>query len=145
MDPVEMRREGARILQPVLAPEGFAFEPGEIDKGSGGAYAQGAFVRGNRRLEFSTRHSLGLVQYRLGPSFVSHEDLMRVTAGRGSNAYPGFSDDPLDAFRHLASDLQRFASSFLKGTDKEFIALIAEAERARPKQGFSGLVNPDAG
>ena len=143
MDPVEMRRRGAEILEPIIAAHGFRFEPGEVGKGSGGAFAQGAFVRGNRRLEFSTRYSLGLVQYRLGPNFVSHEDYMRTAAGSGNHAYPGFSDDPLDGFRHLASDLQRFATVFLKGSDEEFFALVTEAQKARPKRGFSGL-NPRA-
>jgi hypothetical protein len=143
MDPVEMRRRGAEILEAVIAAHGFTFEPGEVGKGSGGAFAQGAFVHGKRRLEFSTRHSLGLVQYRLGGSFVSHEDYMRVAAGSGNHAYPGFSDDPLDGFRHLASDLQHFGTVFLEGSDEQFVALVADAQKARPKRGLSAL-NPRA-
>ena len=143
MDPVEMRRRGADILEAVVATHGFTFEPGEVGKGSGGEFAQGAFVRGTRRLEFSARYSLGLVHYRSGPSFVSHEDYMRVAAGSGNHAYPGFSDDPLDGFRHLASDLQEFATVFLEGSDDDFVALIADAQKARPKRGLSGL-NPRA-
>ena len=137
-----MRRDGAEILQPVLTPRGFIFEPGEIGKGSGGPFAQGAFVRGNRRLGFSTRHSLGLVEYRVGSRILAHEDYMRVVAGRGNHAYPGFSEDPVDGFRHLASDLERFASVFLGGTDAEFDALVARAQSSRPNGGCRSLVNP---
>lgn len=143
MDPVEMLRRGAEILEAVTAPHGFTFEPGEVGKGSGGAFAQGAFVHGKRRLEFSTRHSLGLVQYRLGRSFVSHEDYMRVAAGPGNHAYPGFSNDPLDGFRHLASDLQHFAAVFLEGSDEQFMTLVSDALKARPKGGL-GALNPRA-
>jgi hypothetical protein len=144
MDPIEMRRDGAEILQPVLTPHGFIFEPGEVGKGSGGLFAQGAFVRGNRRLGFSTRQSLGLVEYRVGSRILAHEDYMRVVAGRGNHAYPGFSEDPLDGFRHLVSDLERFASVFLGGTDIEFDALVAQAQSSRPNGGFRSLVNPRA-
>ena len=144
MDPAEMRRVGAAILEQVLSPLGFGFEAGEVGKGSGGPFAQGAFVRGNRRLEFSTRYSLGLVEYRVGSRVVSHEDYMRVVAGRGNNAYPGFSDDPIDGFRHLASDLQQFAGVFIDGSDAEFDALVAEAQSSRP-QGLKSLVDPAVG
>ena len=141
MDPIEMRSRGSEILEPVLAPHRFVFEAGEVGNGSGGSFAQGGFVRGNRRLEFSTRHSLGLVEYRVGSRAIGHEDYMRIVVGRGNHAYPGFSEDPLDGFRHLASDLQRFASVFLDGTDQEFEAIVAQAQSTRPKSGFSSLTN----
>ena len=144
MDPIEMRTRGSEILEPVLAPHGFVFEAGEVGKRSGGSFAQGGFVRDNRRLEFSTRHSLGLVEYRVGSRVIAHEEYMRVVAGRGNHAYPGFSEDPLEGFRHLASDLERFANIFLDGTDPEFDALVARAQSTRPKGGFSALANPRA-
>ena len=138
MDPVEMRRRGADILEPVLKPHGFVFAPGEVGKGSGGAFAQGAFVRGNRRLEFSTRYSLGLVDYRIGIKRIAHEDYMHVVAP-GENSYPGFSDDPLDGFRHLASDLEKFCGAFLMGSDADFEAVLSQAEKSPPKKGFSAI------
>lgn len=55
VDPVEMLHRGVELLAPVLAPHGFAFEAGEAGKGSGGHFARGAFFRGYRRLELSTR------------------------------------------------------------------------------------------
>jgi hypothetical protein len=141
MDPVELRHRGAQILEPVLKPHGFAFAPGEVGKGSGGAFAQGAFVRGNHRLDFSVRHSLGLVDYRVGVQRITHEDYMRVVAER-KNSYPGFSDDPLDGFKHLASDLKSFCAAFLMGTDAEFDALVAQAEESPRKKGLGALSNP---
>src|SRR5688572_16288061 len=99
MTAVEMRRQGAAIVAPVLARHGFSFKNGVADNGSGGAFARGAFVRGNRRLDFSTRYNLGEVVYRVGERALTHEDFMRAVAGRGKHQYPGFSDDPLDGFR----------------------------------------------
>jgi hypothetical protein len=51
----------------------------------------------------------------------------------------GFSDDPLDGFRDLATDLCRFGSVFLAGTTAEFAALVTKAERSRPPRGFAAL------
>jgi hypothetical protein len=47
---------------------------------------------------------------------------MRALGCRKESAYPGFSADPLDGFRRLASDLERFGDEFLKGTDQHFLA-----------------------
>jgi len=142
MDPIEMRQGGADILGPVLKPHGFAFAPGEVGKGSGGHFAQGAFVRGNHRLEFSVRNSLGLVDYRVGDKRITHEEYMRVVAPPGKNSYPGFSDDPLDGFRHLASDLKKFCGVFLTGSDADFEAVVTQAENSPRKKGLSALSNP---
>ena len=133
-----MRRCGVEILVPVLGPMGFVYEEGVSDKGSGGLFAQGAFVRGDRRLEFSTRHSLGLVIYRVGRTLLEHADYMRVAAPRGASQYPGYSNDPLDGFRHLAHDLKRFASVFRNGSNADFAAVATEP-RARRPSGFRGL------
>ena len=106
MDVREFRRIGVALLTPTLAPHGFVYQPGEADRGSGGNFAQGAFVLGTRRLEFSVRQSLGLVYYRIAEQTISHEDYMRVAAGRGNYRYPGFSAEPLDGFLDLAADLE---------------------------------------
>jgi hypothetical protein len=139
MTPVEMRRLGAAIVVPVLARHGFAFENGVADRGSGGAFARGAFVRGNRRLEFSTRDNLGEVVYRVSERALAHEDFMRAVGARGKHQYPGFSDDPLDGFRWLAADIAHFGTVFVTGTDADLEAIIAEAERTRPPKGLAAL------
>lgn len=139
MHALDLRERGAQLLAPILTPHGFRYVPGEADHGSGGLFARGAFVRGERRLEFSARYGLGEVLYRAPGVALRHEDYMRVAAGAGQHAYPGFSADPLDGFRHLASDLARFSAAFLTGSDAELAAVAADAERTRPASGFSAL------
>jgi hypothetical protein len=128
---------GVELLAPALTPHGFRFEFRETGKGSGGAFAWGEFVRGDRRLQLHFRHALGMVTYHLDDLVLAHEDFMRAVLGTaGGNAYPGFSDDPLDGFRHLRHDLERYAGSFLSGSDAEFRALV---ERARSEPAPRGL------
>ena len=85
------------------------------------------------------RHALGEVRYRVDAATLLHEDFARAAVGRGQARYPGFSDDPLDGFRDLATDLVRFGSVFLAGTTAEFAALVTKAERTRPPRGFAAL------
>jgi hypothetical protein len=116
MNPEEILRAGAEILRPVMQPSGFVFVQEQSGGSSGGDFARGDFVRGDRRLELHLRHSLGLVTYHVGPYSATHDAYMReLLGGRGGNRYPGFSDDPLDGFRHLAHDLANFAGDFLTG------------------------------
>jgi hypothetical protein len=75
---------------------------------------------------------------------LSHEDYMRVAAGRGKHRYPGFSDDPLDGFRDLAADLAGFGAVFLSGDSTAFVTISEEAERSRPPLGFQALSKPPA-
>jgi hypothetical protein len=139
MDALELRERGAALLAPTLLPHGFLYVPGEMDRGSGGLFARGAFARGDRRLEFSARYALGEVRYHATGVTLSHADYMRVAASAGTHAYPGFSADPLDGFRHLASDIAQFGTVFLTGSDFEFAAVAAEAARRRPPTGFAAL------
>jgi hypothetical protein len=54
---------------------------------------------------------------------------MRVLLGpEAANQYPGFSEDPLEGFRHLAHDLGRFCGIFLSGSDEEFEAIVKQVE-----------------
>src|SRR4051812_30526515 len=99
--------------------------------GSGGAFAWGAFVREDRRLELHFRWSLGLVTYHAGDQAISHEAYLRaVGVPSGANQYPGFSDDPLDGFRHLAHDLHAFLSEFVVG-EAETLRRVAPEEAAQ--------------
>jgi hypothetical protein len=77
------------------------------------------------------RHALGEVRYRVDAATLLHEDFARAAVGRGQARYPGFSDDPLDGFRDLATDLVRFGSVFLAGTTAEFCSACHES-RAYP-------------
>jgi len=133
---------GRQLLAPTLESHGFAWVPGSAGKGSGGHFASGAYVRGDRRLELHVRFSLGSVTYHLGSVSISHDDFMRYT-GRGHDAkYPGFSSDPLDAFRDLASDLASFGGDFLSGDGSQLVAAKAAADAAKNLSGFERLGQP---
>jgi hypothetical protein len=134
---------GVAELAEVLGPAGFEFIQTDDGAGSDGPFASGEFLRGDRRLELHVRSSLGLVRYHFGEASMSHEDLVRgvraleVISVEGQ--YPGFSNDPMDGFRHLRHDLERFGAIFLRGGAKAFRALKKWVDK-RPKQtGFAGL------
>ena len=131
-----------------LVPEGFLFALRDAAKGSGGHYAWGECVRGDRRLKLHFRWSLGLVTYHLGNAQVSHEGYVRTVHGApGGNAYPGFSDNALDGFRHLRHDLERYRDTFLRGTDEQLRSLLlraGEQEQRRPR-GFKALFDSGRG
>lgn len=107
--------KGALLLEPALKPHGFSFLFRQEGQGSGGHFATGEFIRGDRRLELHFRYSLGLVAYHVGEACVSHSGYMDELGVRERAAYPGFSNEPLDGFRHLADDIERFGEDFLRG------------------------------
>jgi hypothetical protein len=125
-------REGLALLDSTLLPHGFTHLASEAGEGSGGPFVRGGFERGERRLELSLRHSLGGVVYHLGEAEMTHEQYMRRLLGtRQGNLYPGFSSHPLDGFRHLRHDLDRFAWDFVQGAGDEFLRLAAAADPPR--------------
>ncbi len=130
MSKQETLLEGASFLERVMASHGFAFELRGEGRGSGGEFAWGEYVSGNRRLELHFRYSLGLVRYHVGAESVSHESYMNELGVRDEADYPGFSDEPLDGFKHLAHDLERFGNDFLCGYG-DILRRAARAERAR--------------
>ena len=135
--PGDALEAGQAILDPVLVPHGFQFALRDAGRGSGGHFASGEYVRGSRRLELHYRWSLGLVTYHLADAHATHEAYVRMVHGRpGGNAYPGFSDDRLDAFRHLRHDLESYGEAFLRGSDPELSSLLsraAQAEQQKPR------------
>jgi hypothetical protein len=142
VNPKRSLTAGATILAPLLGSHGFTFEFRDEGRGSGGFFAWGEFVREERRLELHFRHSLGLVTYHVGPLHARHETYMKELGVLGRNQYPGFSDDPLDGFRHLANDLG-FAADFLSGNGHilQSAALQeAEADREKSKEHMAGYV-----
>jgi len=116
--PLERLREGEKILDPVFVPLGYRFQLGALQKGSGGEFAIGSYQKGDQSVELHFRWALGIVNYRIGCECLAHKDYMRLLGVADQAAYPGFSDDPLDGFRHLRSDLERFAEPFLTGRDR---------------------------
>ena len=77
------------------------------------------------------------------PDSLSHDDFTRAvlatTGATDSPRFPGFSDVPLDAFRHLAQDLSRFGEVFMSGTAGEFVVLVRWVERHPRPRGFGAL------
>src|SRR5260370_7390063 len=111
MPPIEILREGRSLLDPVMHRHGFSFKDGPTGRSSGGHYASGVYVNGNRRLEIHFRYSLGLVTYHFGQTSLDHESYIHaLLCTTARNKYPGFSEDPLDAFTWLAYDLEHFAT-----------------------------------
>jgi hypothetical protein len=125
LTPKESLLAGVEILKPTLAPLGFVFEFRTEGRGSGGGFAWGEFVRGDRRLELHYRGNLGLVAYHAADKTVTHEAYMRELGVWGRNHYPGFSDEYLQAFRDLAHDLG-FAQDFTSGTASVLLAAASK-------------------
>lgn len=139
-NPKKILEDGRSFLDPVLAGHGYSWSPGKPGIGSGGRFAFGEYVRGNRRLEIHFRYTLGLVSYHVGSEKVDHQSYMRALLGPGGdNLYPGISIDPLDGFRHLAHDLNRFCITFLEGSDAEFGAIVRKAAEESQLQGIKRL------
>lgn len=139
-NPEEILLTGYAILDGVLLKRSFKSEKPVSGKSSGGDYASGGYRNGDRRLELYFRFSLGLVTYHFGALSLGHEDYLRAILGpaRG-NKYPSFSDEPLDAFRGLASDLETYATAFLDGDEAEFARLIETARKNAKIVGFARL------
>ncbi|MGA3049092.1 MAG: hypothetical protein ABSD67_20835 [Terracidiphilus sp.] len=118
----EILQRGSALLAPLLIKHGFIFKALEAGGSSGGYFASGEFVRDTRRLELHFRHSLGMVTYHLAARSMSHQDYMRSALGRQfASHYPGFSHDPLDAFRDLNMDLKEYGNEFLDGSDSALL------------------------
>src|SRR6185437_338549 len=103
--PKETLIEGAQILRSLLEPQGFRFEFRGEGESSGGHFAWGEFIRGDRRIELHFRHNLGLVRYHVGDESALHESYMRELGVWRQCEYPGFSDEAIGAFRELKHDL----------------------------------------
>ncbi len=130
--PEDILTEGCAILEPALLQHGFEYVPGVSAKGSGGRFARGRFVRGNRHLDLHVRRALGIVEYHVSEQSLSHEWYMLAATGR-RGAYPGYSSDPIDGFRHLVTDLEAYGQVFLSGTDEQFAGLCERAKSADGK------------
>ncbi len=128
-DPVETLVLGVRLLEPLFVKYGFAYRVLHAGSSSGGGFASGEFRKGNRRLEFHFRYSLGMVTYHLCSRSMSHQEYMRSILGRANAShYPEFSSDPLDAFRHLCLDLEVHCAEFLEGSDDCLLHRIEDAQ-----------------
>jgi hypothetical protein len=125
MTPEAALQIGREILDPILKLHGYKFLETIAGKGSGGYFSSAEYWNGDRRLELHFRQSLGLVRYHFGSMSLSHDDYMAAKlGGRGLSAYPGFSSDPIDGFRHLREDLELHCGEFLAGDQVAFRKLV---------------------
>jgi len=131
-DAVRILEAGADLLSPVLSPARFTFQLTHQGRSSGGDFATGRFTRGGQYLEFHVRHSLGLVTYGWDGTAISHGDYLRGLGVAG--AYPGYSTDPLDGFRHLALDLAGPLSGFREGNRREYERSLQAARQPRNRR-----------
>jgi hypothetical protein len=136
-DPEAVLIKGCGLLDRVFQPNGFRFVLEEVGVGSGGRFASGRYIRGDRSLELHVRHSLGLVRYHIGHVSLDHETFMRMLGVRGQCSYPDFPKEPLDSFQSLAKDLELYCNDFLAGTGDQFRDLSSKCKNE--KQGFASL------
>ncbi len=139
MNPRGELENGVKLLKPVMEDSGFHFVFESEGNSSGGNFSQGAFISGKKRLELSFRYSLGCVEYQIEDNTITHTEYMEALAKKDEAKYPGFSNKPITAFEHLASDISAFAGIFLKGSEEEFIELIDSYNRKPKKTGFAAL------
>jgi hypothetical protein len=135
--PKELLLAGVEILDVVLRPCGFVFVLEHHAKGSGGWFASGSYQKGDRRLQLHFRQSLGMVTYFLGADRLDHETYMRLLGVYGRNLYPDFPQEPLDSFRHLASDIESFCADFVSGDSEQFRSLVRQ--HALNPKAFQGV------
>lgn len=114
MTPEQQLLDGVKILSTYLEPLGFHFKLLGTGQSSGGHFAYGQFICGDREIELHYRWSLGLVSYKVGNLVLGHEDYINLLDKHGQNKYPNFSDEPNDAFKCLKFDLENLMEDFAK-------------------------------
>ena len=120
MTPEEHLLDGVKILSTYLEPLGFHFKLAATGQSSGGHFAFGQFVCGDREIELHFRWSLGLVSYKVGNLVLGHEDYINLLDKHGQNKYPNFSDEPNDAFKCLKFDLENLLQDFAENNAIQF-------------------------
>ncbi len=143
MTPRKYLERGRLQLDPILVKNGFVWEDGGDGKSSGGHFARGAYARENRKLELHFRHSLGLVTYHLAGRKMSHQEFMTSLGVAKDARYPGFRDDPLEAFADLAHDLKYYCGDFLFGKGEEFLLCCQRAEERSSQSGYARMDSPE--
>ncbi|HRE56691.1 MAG TPA: hypothetical protein PLW09_02635 [Candidatus Kapabacteria bacterium] len=112
LTPEQHLLDGVKILSTYLDPLGFHFKLEGTGQSSGGHFAYGQFVNGDRAIELHYRWSLGLVSYKVGNLALGHEEYINLLDKHGQNQYPNYSDEPNDAFRCLRFDLENLLVDF---------------------------------
>ena len=142
MSPLDSLTKGRAALDPLLQKSGFSWVATGSGQGSGGTFASGKYVRGERELELHFRHGLGLFTYRVGLNAVSHEDYIRFLGHAKDAEFPGFPSDPLDGFRALANDINRWCGDFLNGPGETIGAAVKQAAEHSKLSGIARMSLP---
>jgi hypothetical protein len=143
MNPDECKQAlltGVEIIDPLLNPNRYTFEIDGVGVSSGGPFASGFYVNGNKRIGLIYRAGAGLgaVIYEYYPLSISHDTLMKHLGksnmgklGYSDFRFASFSKDKGDPFEALAYDTQNFTLPFLNGTDSEFEGILKQISSAR--------------
>ena len=124
MNPQEALQAGRQILDPVLLPAGFNYVAGEAGDSSGGPFARAVYAKDDRELELHFRRAL-MAAYRVGGKELSHNDYMKRKGVWAESQYARFSrDGPLDGFRALRADLEKFCAEFIRGSGEEIAQFV---------------------
>ncbi len=134
----ELLEAGAGILADAFQPYGFKFGGVRQEKLGHRAVAVGQFARRGRAVELQVRSGVSIALWAAGERRMLHPDYMECLGASAQMRYPGFSKDPLDAFRRLRADFFRFGGPFLAGK------AIKEFERHHDSRQGPGSKNQSA-
>lgn len=130
---------GAEILGVKLYPLGFTFSIVEQGKGSGGHFAVGAFINGDREIRLWYRFELSGVAFRKAEVERGHVEFMQFLGLEDKSSFPGFGNgDPLAGFRHLLRDLEH-CGLFLEQNGEGFRTAIKNYVYRLKPTGFAAL------
>ena len=143
MNPDECKQAlltGIKIIDPILNLLGFVFEISGVGVSSGGSFASGFYVKGNKRMGLIYRAGAGLgaVIYEYHQSSISHRALIQYLGKSNVNKlkysdfkFASFSKEGRDPFEALAYDIQNSALEFLNSTDSEFEGILQQISLSR--------------
>jgi hypothetical protein len=153
MKPEECQQKLVEItenLNPVLNPLGYSFESDGYAVTSGGPFASGFFVNGEKKIGLIYRSfsGLGSVNYECRQSAVSHSDLMRYLGKEeesklkyDSKKFSSYARDDGDVLGALMHDIQSFEIEMLTGSSEQFYRALHKINKARNMSEDSKVVN----
>ena len=122
-DPKSELEAGIVILDPALLPHGFIFHFQNSGRGSGGNFAWGKYVRGDRSLDLHHRWGLGIIQYNIADLSIDHSAYLKsLGVDNESDLLSTPLESGLDRYHALRSNLENFCSDFVTGPATEWAA-----------------------
>jgi hypothetical protein len=128
-DPKAELEAGAKILESALAPHGFVFAFQDAGHGSGGDYAWGKYLCGDRSLYLHHRWGLGIVEYHIGDLWIEHSAYLNfLGVERQSDLISLPLESGPERYRALHSDLTRYCGDFIYGPAIDWTLAATENE-----------------